>query len=113
MRAHVHTIGNERSDRWKLSSYREAGHGAAFDRKDDCELRRGDVARRIDPGPERANNCGATFAGENILNLERHGIRQCADITNKIGHSLTPQLMADPRERSIISLDLEHEIIVE
>ena len=44
-----------------------ARHHIAFDRQDDRELRRDDVAGRLDPSLERANDRGAAIAGENVV----------------------------------------------
>jgi hypothetical protein len=63
---------------------------------------------------ERTNHRRAALAGKNILNVEGDGLRQSADILDKISYRLTPRLpAADPGKRAIIALDLEHEVIVE
>src|SRR5271155_3841557 len=66
-----------------------------------------------DAGLERADDRGAAVACENVLDIERDGLRQGADITDEIGDRLATGFVADPGKHAIIALDLEYEIGVE
>jgi hypothetical protein len=91
----------------------EACHDIAFDRQDDRELRRGDLAGGLDPGLERTDDRYATVAREDVLDIEGDGLSQRADISDEIGDRLPASLMADPGQHAIIALDLEYQIGVE
>jgi hypothetical protein len=76
-------------------------------------LRRGDLTCRLDPGLEGADDRGAALTGEDVLDLERDGLGQCADTADEIGDRLPAGLAADPGQYANIALDLEYEIGVE
>ena len=59
---------------------------------------------------ERTNDRGAAIAGENVLDNERDGLRQHADIADEIGDRLAAGLAADPGKHPIVALDIEYEI---
>src|SRR5882672_7120851 len=91
----------------------EARHDIARNRQDDRELRRGDLAGRLDPGLERSDDRGAALAGQDVLDFKGDGLGQRADIADEIGDRLAASLAADPGQHPIIALDLESDIGVE
>src|SRR5712671_6152070 len=91
----------------------EARHDIARSRQDDRELRRGDLAGRLDPGLERTDDRGAALAGQDVLDLKGDGLGQRADIADEIGDRLAAGLAADPGQHPVIALDLESELGVE
>ena len=66
----------------------EARHDIACDRQDDRELRRSDLAGCLDPGLERTSDRGASVVCENVLDIERDGLRQRANIADEIDDGL-------------------------
>jgi hypothetical protein len=91
----------------------EARHDIACDGQDNCELRRSDLAGRLDPGLERTDNRGAAVACENVLDIECNGFGQRAHIADEISNRLRAGLTADPWQRPIVALDLEYKIGIE
>src|SRR5258707_10067941 len=77
------------------------------------ELRRRDLAGRLDSGLERTDDRGAALAGQDVLDLKGDGLSQRAVIADEIGDRLAAGLAADPGQHPIIALDLESEIGVE
>jgi hypothetical protein len=74
----------------------EARHNVAFDCQNDCELRRGDLFRCIDPGSKRTSNGSAALAGEDVLDIEGDGgamsTRLCQGGQRLIGEPLLSRL---------------------
>src|SRR5258708_35162906 len=52
----------------------EARHDIARNRQDDREMRRGDLAGRLDPGLERTDDRGAALAGQDVIDLKGDGL---------------------------------------
>ena len=73
-----------------------ARHDIACDRQDDRELRRDDLAGRLDSGLKRSDDRGAAVARENVLDLKADGLGQRVDIADEIGDRLAADLAADP-----------------
>jgi hypothetical protein len=88
----------------------ETRHNIARDRQNNRELRPGDLASRLDPGLERADDRGAAIAGKDVLDIEGDGLGQRADIADEIGDRLAAGPASDPGKHAIIALDLEYEI---
>src|SRR5258705_8178791 len=77
------------------------------------ELRRRDLAGRLDSVLERTDDRGAALAGQDVLDLKGDGLGQRADIADEIGDRLAAGLAADPGQHPVIALDLESELGVE
>jgi hypothetical protein len=73
----------------------------------------GYLARRLDPSGEFTDDHGPIRATEDILNLELDGLRQNPNLSETVRGGLTPGLVANPGEHTVIALDLEAKIVSE